>query len=134
MGGGKTVTDAVVVAGLGCRRGVALAAVLAILRDAEAASGARPTRLAIPDFKREEVAFAAAAAALGLPLCLIGENALAGAQEETQTQSDAARRATGFAAIAEAAALAALAPGARLILPRITGEGVTCALAEGVPR
>ena len=37
--------------------------------------------------------------------------------------------------LAEAAALAALAPGARLIAPRVTSEDgmATCAIAEGDP-
>ncbi len=128
------MTGPVIAAGLGCRRGVGLAAVLALLRRAEAMAGARPALLAIPDFKRDETAFAAAALALSLPLCIIAADALAAAQGATRSRSEVARRATGFAAIAEAAALAALAPGATLILARIAGEGVTCALAEGMAR
>ncbi len=122
----------VIAAGLGCRRGVDLAAVLALLQ--RAATTARPALLAAPAFKCHEPALAAAAAALGLPLRFIDAEALAAVQVWAQSRSAAALRATGFAAIAEAAALAALAPGARLILPRITGGGVTCALAEGMPR
>lgn len=128
------VPGAVIVAGIGCRRGVDGAAVLALVRRAEEVSGARPALLASADFKRGEAGLAAAAAALALPLCFIAADALAAAQAATRTRSDAARRATGFAAIAEAAALAALAPGARLILARISGAGVTCAFAEGMPR
>ncbi len=123
----------VIAAGLGCRRGVALAAVLALLQRASVCC-AEPALLAVPDFKRDEPALAAAAAALGLPLRFIDAETLASVQLWAQSRSAAALRATGFAAIAEAAALAALSPGARLILPRITGGGVTCALAEGMPR
>ncbi len=128
------MTGAVIAAGLGCRRGVDVAAVLAILRRAHGLAGRAPTLLAIPEFKREEAGLAAAAAALALPLRCIADADLAAAQAETHGRSERVRRATGFAAIAEAAALAALAPGARPILHRISGEGVTCALAEGLPR
>jgi cobalt-precorrin 5A hydrolase len=43
--------------------------------------------------------------------------------------SAVARRHTGLASVAEAAALAAAGPDSRLLLPRISGARATCALA-----
>ena len=52
---------------------------------------------------------------------------LAAAQPHCVTRSAAAERATGLASVAEAAAIGA---GGVLLLPRLTGAGVTCALAR----
>ena len=54
---------------------------------------------------------------------------MAVAQAGCFTHSEAARTATGFSSVAEAAALATH-PGARLLLARVTDGRVTVALAE----
>ena len=53
--------------------------------------------------------------------------------QATSTQSPASRASRGTGSVAEAAALAAAGPGARLLSPRvISADGrATCALAEG---
>jgi cobalt-precorrin 5A hydrolase len=126
-----------IVAGIGCRTGVAAGAVRQILRDAvrhlpEAAVGAELI-LAVPEFRRHEPGIAEAASALGLPVVWVGRAALRGEQGRCLTRSARAEIEVGLASVAEAAALSAAGPGARLVLPRIAGAGVTCALAERDP-
>jgi cobalamin biosynthesis protein CbiG len=68
-----------------------------------------------------------AAARLGLPLLFVDDAALRAAQPHCVTRSAAAERATGFASVAEAAAIGM---GGVLLLPRLAGAGVTCAVAR----
>jgi cobalt-precorrin 5A hydrolase len=126
MGGAQ----AMIAAGLGFRRNTPAADLIAILRDAEALAGQRATALAAPAFKAAEPGLVEAAAQLGLVLHLIDDAGLAEAQPACVTRSETVRAHTGHAAIAEAAAIAAAGPGARLILPRIAHATATCALAE----
>lgn len=119
-----------IVAGIGCRSGVLAAALCALLEEAGAAGFGAPALLAAPVFRQSEAAIAEAAAALGLPLIWIARESLRGEQGRCLTRSARAEREVGLASVAEAAALAAAGPSGRLILPRIAGGGVTCALAE----
>ena len=68
------------------------------------------------------------AAALGLRLMLFPASALARVAG-IATQSQIALRSSGTPSVAEAAALIALGPEARLSLPRRTGRLCTCAVA-----
>ncbi len=115
-----------IVAGIGCRRGCPADAIVALVRQAETLA-APVAALAAPAFKRTEPGLHQAAAQLGVPLLFVEDAALAAAQMLCVTRSDAAQRATGFASVAEAAALGA---GGVLLLPRLTAAGVTCALAR----
>jgi cobalt-precorrin 5A hydrolase len=122
MGGGQ----AVIVAGIGCRRGCPPEAIVALVREAEARVEPADA-LAAPDFKRDEPGLRLAAERLGLPLLFEGDAAMAAAQVRCVTRSEAAARVTGHASVAEAAAMGA---DGVLLLPRLTGMGVTCALAR----
>ncbi len=117
------------VAGLGCRHGVAAAAVIELVREAGARAGARPVLLAIPCFKRDEPGLLEAARALRLPLLRVTGADLRAEQPRCVTRSDRVADAVGVRSVAEACALAAAGPAGRLILPRIARAGVTCALA-----
>ena len=119
-----------VIAGLGFRRDSPAEFFVAVIRDAGAQSGRRVDALAVPEFKADEAGVQAAARTLALPLIRVARAALKGAQGRCQTRSDAARAATGFASVAEAAALAAAGADSRLLLPRIANARATCALAE----
>lgn len=81
--------------------------------------------------KAAEPGFAKFAASFDAPLCAVHHGDLA--QQSTLTQSDASLTAYGTGSVAEAAALAAAGPGARLLAPRVvSADGMaTCALAEG---
>jgi cobalamin biosynthesis protein CbiG len=118
--------EAVIVAGIGCRRGATADAIVALVRRAEAR--AEPAEaLAAPAFKRGEPGLHAAAARLGVPLLLVDDDAMQAAQPRCVTRSQAAERVTGLASVAEAAAIGA---DGILLLPRVVGAGVTCALAR----
>jgi cobalamin biosynthesis protein CbiG len=130
------VAQAMIVAGLGCRRGTTSEAVLATIAEALAAAGrtgTAPARLATNAAKSVEPGLRDAALALGVPLEVPPEAALHAAAPRCLTHSAASLAATGLPSLAEAAALAAAGPGARLLGPRISARGVTCALAEAPP-
>jgi cobalt-precorrin 5A hydrolase len=120
----------VIVAGLGCRPAVEEAAILALLRQAGRGLPS-VTHLAAPAFRREVAALHRAAAVLGLPLLFVERVALERVQPLCPTHSEAALAATGLASVAEACALAAAGDGARLLRPRLSGAGVTCAVGAG---
>lgn len=111
-----------ITAGIGCRRGCSAAEIIDLIHAA-----GQPDRLAAPGFKRDEAGLLDAAAILGLPLAFVADDDLAAAQPHCLTRSAAASRATGFASIAEAAALAG---GGLLLGPRIASANATCALAR----
>ncbi len=116
-----------IVVGVGCRANVPAEAFVALI--AQALAGRTATALATPAFKADDAGLRKAAQALRLPVWPIDDAALARAQSGCVTRSPVAERETGFASVAEAAALAAR-PGATLLLPRITDGRVTVALAE----
>ena len=122
MGGG-----AVIVAGFGFRAGASVDS----LRDAlaRAAADHAPDCLATAADKVQAPAFQQLVAETGLPFHAIGAADLAAMK--TLTQSAAAQASHRTGSVAEAAALAATGPGARLIAPRIisTNRQATCALA-----
>jgi cobalt-precorrin 5A hydrolase len=120
-----------IVAGIGCRRLCPAEDIMDLVHQASAQAGRRATALAAPAFKDAEPGLHEAAARLGLPLLRVADAALRQAQPACPTRSPAAMRATGFASVAEAAALAAAGPGGRLVLARIANGRATCALAEG---
>jgi cobalt-precorrin 5A hydrolase len=123
-----------IVAGIGCRKNCDADEIVRLVEAALAkasAPRAALAALAAPAFKAEAVAPRKAAIALGLPLLLIGDADLKSAEPRAVTKSAAALKATGLASVAESAALAGAGEGATLLLPRIKGQGVTCALAQG---
>ena len=120
--------------GIGCRRNIPAAQIGAVigatLAQIELAAG-KIDALAVPAFKADEPGILCAAAELGLPLKPVDGPELEAVQPLCATHSPAAERATGFAAVSEAAALAAAGRNARLLLPRTARGGVTCAVAQG---
>lgn len=128
---------AALVAGFGCRRGTPAEAIAAALRAALNAAGRQATSLtalATSTAKAEEPGLRATAATLGLPLTALPAAALAPAAPACLTTSDRVQALTGLPSLAEAAALAAAGPGARLLGPRQAAQGLaTCALATTEP-
>lgn len=121
---------AVIVAGLGFRA----AATADSLADALArAGGPSPTLLATAADKACAPALRALAARLGLPVAAIAPARIAA--QATLTRSPAAQAARATGSLAEAAALAAAGPGARLLGARaVSADGMaTCALAATFP-
>ena len=113
-----------IVAGVGCRKGASADDIGAVIGDALARAGFPVTAL-----KRGERGIVVAAAALGGPLLLIPKAELEAAGARAQTRSERVLALTGLPSVAEAAALAAAGPQARLVVPRIAAGTATCALA-----
>lgn len=123
-----------IAAGLGCRKGcdgaeIAALALAAFDEAALTADQRAALRLAVPEMKRDEAGMIEAARALNLPIILIDAAALAAAQSRAVTRSAVVQAAVGLASVAEAAALAAVGPGGRLLLPRRSTSRATVALA-----
>ncbi len=119
--------EAVIVAGLGFRRGCPADDIVRLVRMAQDRAGCRAGSLAAPDWKCHDAELHDAARRLGLPLAPVGRAALTAVQPLCPTRSVVAERETGVASVAEGSALAA--SGGRLLLARITHGAATCALA-----
>ena len=127
------VGEAVIVAGIGCRKGASAAEIDAAIDTALERAGrplARIDLMATSAAKSDEAGIAAAAAGRGLRLIYVAQPDLETASARGATWSARVMALAGVPSVAEAAALAACGPRARLILPRIVVGQVTCALAD----
>jgi cobalt-precorrin 5A hydrolase len=127
------VGEAVIVAGIGCRKGATQAQIEAALNAALERAGrplAKIDLLATSAAKRNEASIVAAAAARKLPLKVVNQADLEAASARGKTWSQRVLALAGVPSVAEAAALAAAGPEAQLILPRVVVGPVTCALAS----
>jgi cobalt-precorrin 5A hydrolase len=123
-----------IAAGIGCRRNSSAAQVQAAIEAAFLRTGFASRQLdliAVPVVKESEAGVREAAAARGLRLIFIPQAALEAADAGTLTRSARSRAAMNVHSVAEAAALAAAGPNARLLAPKVAVGAVTCALAEG---
>jgi cobalt-precorrin 5A hydrolase len=130
--------EAMIVAGVGCRRGAPASDIEAAIRAALARADIAADALdgiATIAAKNAEIGIQAAAKKLGVSVVLVSDVDLHAAEPRTQTRSERVRELTGVSSVAEAAALAAAGPSARLISPRLVIGAATCALAasESVP-
>jgi cobalt-precorrin 5A hydrolase len=125
--------EAVIVAGIGCRKGAAAdeigAAIAAALARCGLAADAL-SGLATSSAKGAEPGIRGAASTLGLPLLLVQQRALETAGARTATKSPRVLAHTGVPSLAEAAALAAAGPAGRLLAPRVAVGPAACALAQ----
>lgn len=124
--------------GLGLRSGAAAAAIVALVEAAQAqllrlhpVLDFATATLCAPASKQAEIGLQEAALALRLPLVFQTRAALLAMDGAVSTRSLASLQHYGVGSVAEAAALACAGPGATLVLARITGAGVTCAVALG---
>ncbi|MDW4496475.1 cobalamin biosynthesis protein [Sulfitobacter sp. D35] len=120
--------DDMIAAGFGYRQGATLASLRSAL-DTALAGGPAPAYLATIPHKRRLAHLLAQD--MNIDLKIIETERLT--MMNTLTQSLASLAAYGCGSVAEAAALAAAGPGARLYGPRAVSEDrmATCALAEG---
>jgi len=121
-----------IVAGIGCRRGATAqeidAAIDAAL--AQASYGADGLSvIATSDGKGSEAGIIEAATGRGVRLVLVKPAALEAAGPRTQSSSPRVKELFGVPSVAEAAALAACGPEARLVVPRLVVGPATCAIA-----
>jgi cobalt-precorrin 5A hydrolase len=124
--------EAMIIAGIGCRKTVSAEQVEAAIDAALSGHQLAAHELyaiAIPAAKAAEAGVAAAAAARGIELVLVAQSALEAADTRTLTRSARSRAALNVQSTSEAAALAAAGPKARLLSPRLASGPVTCALA-----
>jgi cobalt-precorrin 5A hydrolase len=129
------VGEAMIVAGVGCRKGAGAADIEAAVAAALARAGLGAAALdliATSTAKGGEPGIASAASAIGVRLVLVPQGELAAAGARTATRSERVIAAAGVPSVAEAAALAAAGPTARLIVARIAVGPATCALAEAM--
>jgi cobalt-precorrin 5A hydrolase len=131
--------EAVIAAGLGCRKGCDRADVLRALEAALASTGRALEEVAAlyaPDFKVDEPSLRGVAQELGKPLVFIATDQLQLQAAFALTRSDRALAEVGLPSVAETAALAGAAgldadhpAPAKLLGPRQIAGGATCALA-----
>jgi cobalt-precorrin 5A hydrolase len=129
--------EAVIVAGIGSRKGVSAAEVIAAIELALKEQGLTPpalSMLATARLKQDEAGIIAAGGTLNVPLILVDDDVLREMSDRTLSHSGASLSATGTPSVSEAAALAAAGEGARLAGPRIAVGRVTCAIAFGEDR
>lgn len=119
----------VIAVGLGFRKTCTAETLVGLVRRAlEEAGQPQATALATIAEKDRPVLHAAAAA-LGLPVVILPKAALAQTDDRLTIRSERVKACLGIPSVAEAAALAAAGPGARLVLPRIDSGDATCAVA-----
>jgi cobalamin biosynthesis protein CbiG len=125
-----------IVAGIGCRRGTSAPDIEAAIRAALAQAGMAAdalTAIATTAAKHDEAGIEAAAANLGVDVVLVAEAELKAVGNRTETKSARVLALAGVPSVAEAAALAAAGPSARLISARLVLGSATCALAASEP-
>jgi len=128
------VGDEIMIAvGIGCRRGATVESIVEIVQQALARVEQRVDVIELfsIDDKREETGLLAAAAQLRLPLTFLSREALQSVEDRIVTPSQQAKSAFDVASVSEAASLAGAGRDAVLVVPRIDGRGVTCAVAHG---
>ena len=121
-----------IVAGIGCRKGVSAMEIDAAIDAALRQLGQPPealSALATSDGKGSEQGLIESAAGRGLQLVLVKPAALEAAGPRTQSYSPRVKEMFGVPSVAEAAALAAAGPHSMLLLPRLVAGPVTCAIA-----
>ena len=121
-----------IVAGVGCRKGASSDAVRSAITAALDRAGYPADALdliATSAAKGGEPGISAAALALGLPLVLVPQTDLEAAGARTASRAERVIAITGAPSLAEAAALAAGGPQARLVASKIAVGPATCALA-----
>ena len=121
-----------IVAGIGCRKGASARDIDAVIDAALAEAGlpvSELTMIATAERKRDEPGIAKAASARGLRVAVITQAQLERADTRASTSSPRVIAAAGVGSVAEAAALAAAGPDARLLVPRVVVGRATCALA-----
>jgi len=125
--------QAMIVAGIGCKRGAAAADIEAAIRAALARAGigaADLNAIATSTAKETEAGIATAALIFGVDVVPIAEAELKAAGARVTTRSDRVLALTGVPSLAEAAALAAAGPSSRLIASRLVVGAATCAVAS----
>ena len=118
--------------GIGLRADASVDAIVRGVREALAKAGLDTAPLYAPRGK-EGPALSEATALLGVTLHLCDEAALKEAAPRVVSHSPRVAALYGVGSVAEAAALVGAGEGARVIVPKFSGDGVSCAVARGEP-
>jgi cobalt-precorrin 5A hydrolase len=127
-------TQAMIVAGIGCRKDAPVDSIEEVIRVALSQGGLawkRLDALATHYEKRNEPGLQGVARKWSLILLFPEIDALEVAAKYTATVSPRSLAALGVPSVAETAALAAVGSGARLLVPRVVNKNATCAIAAG---
>jgi cobalt-precorrin 5A hydrolase len=116
--------------GLGCRKGVSGDAIATLVRIAlEKIERQGSVALFTTTAKMGESGLSEAASALAMPLHFLAPESLKAVAGRAKTHSQRVLDLFGVPSIAETAALVGAGPCAELILPRMSQDGVSCAIA-----
>ena len=128
----------IIAIGIGCRKGCSGDALIRLVSQALAEwpqhlpeHGVR--KMFTIDDKRDEAGIRQAADLLGIELVLLSRELLNAVMPRTQTYSARAQELFGVASVAEASALAGAGDDAVLVVPRISSDVATCAIAAHLP-
>jgi cobalt-precorrin 5A hydrolase/precorrin-3B C17-methyltransferase len=119
--------------GLGCERGTDAEELLKLVDESVTGAGLAPEAIACVaslDLKMDEAAMTAVASRLGRPLRFFDAKQLQAETPRLANPSETVFRAVGCHGVAEAAALAAAGPSARLVVPKAKSARATCAIAR----
>ncbi len=125
----QTINALPLAIGIGCKTGVSAGAIISLIEKACGQIDGKPAALYTAEEKCAEPALGEAARRLGLPLVPIARAALKEAAPRAVTKSSRVLALFGVPSVAETAALAGAGPGSQLVLPRVSADGVTCAIA-----
>lgn len=118
-----------IVAGIGCRKGVSAEAIMAALDQVSKAQRVKVDFIATAPIKADEPALLEAATLLNMAFVVVAQADFEQAASRTQTRSAVSQKQAGSPSLSEASALAALGPSSRLIAPRVVIGDITVAIA-----
>jgi cobalt-precorrin 5A hydrolase len=124
--------EAMIVAGIGCKRGALSEEIVSLVLAVLATSGIARENLdaiATEASKAEEGGIAGAARSLSVPLVRCSLADLDRASDKVLTRSSRVQALKSVPSIAEASALVAAGHNARLLGARVAADNVTCAIA-----
>nr|MDX8320716.1 cobalamin biosynthesis protein [Agrobacterium sp. rho-8.1] len=121
--------QAVIVAGIGCRRGTSAEMIIAALDEASLIHNVKIDFIATAPIKADEPGLLEAAMRLGMAFVVVAQADFEQASVRTITQSATSLKHSGSRSLSEASALAALGPHSRLIAPRMVIGDITVAIA-----
>ncbi|WP_337795762.1 cobalamin biosynthesis protein [Agrobacterium larrymoorei] len=118
-----------IVAGIGCRRGVGAEAVIAALKQASETHGLSFEFIATAPIKADESGLLEAATKLNMAFVVVAQADFDAAGRRTSTCSTVSLAHAASPSVSEASALAALGEGSKLIAPRMVIGDITVAFA-----
>ncbi|WP_353505652.1 cobalamin biosynthesis protein [Rhizobium sp. RM] len=118
-----------IVAGIGCRKGVGGDAIVAALRAAQEAFDVNADFLATAPIKADEPGIKSAARQLGMRLLVADQVSLDAAAARVLTISEVSLTHTGSPSVSEASALAVAGKNSKLVAPRFVVGDITVAFA-----